>query len=241
MFLGKIPETRIYSQFPKHSTRYNKSNIKKEEYMKIIAHRGYWRTPAEKNQRQAFYNAIESGWGIETDIRDCGGRLVISHDPPQGNEILLEELLEVLSDKKLPLALNIKADGLSQSIHKLINKYNYSEYFTFDMSIPELVLYIKQGITTFTGLSDLVSEAPLQALADGIWLDCFNGDWYDASFVDKLMDKMAKVAIVSPELHNRPYESLWQNLLSCRHIGDKNLLLCTDHPEIAQKVFKEFL
>lgn len=209
--------------------------------MKILAHRGYWRTPAEKNQQEAFLHAIERGWGIETDVRDCNGNLVISHDMPQGNELSLTELLQMLGGKNIPLALNIKADGLSKKIHQIMQEYNYSNYFTFDMSIPELVLYIKQGLPTFTGLSDLLSEAPLLESAHGVWLDCFNKDWYETSLIDSLIDKKLKVAIVSPDLHQRAYTSLWQKLLSCKHIDDPNLLLCTDYPDTAETFFKEFL
>jgi glycerophosphoryl diester phosphodiesterase len=48
--------------------------------LKIISHRGFWITPSEQNTEVAFIRALECGFGIETDIRDVSGDLVISHD-----------------------------------------------------------------------------------------------------------------------------------------------------------------
>jgi glycerophosphoryl diester phosphodiesterase len=38
-------------------------------------------TESEQNTEAAFRRALENGFGIETDFRDCGGSLVVSHDP----------------------------------------------------------------------------------------------------------------------------------------------------------------
>lgn len=35
--------------------------------MKIIAHRGFWKTESEKNTMKAIQRAIDSGYGFETD------------------------------------------------------------------------------------------------------------------------------------------------------------------------------
>ena len=48
--------------------------------MKILAHRGAWNTSDEKNTVLAIKRAFCHGWGIETDVRDYCGKLVISHD-----------------------------------------------------------------------------------------------------------------------------------------------------------------
>ena len=50
--------------------------------MELLAHRGLWQEPAEKNSRIAFERAFQAGFGVETDLRDHGGTVVISHDPP---------------------------------------------------------------------------------------------------------------------------------------------------------------
>ena len=38
--------------------------------MKIISHRGYWKTKPEQNSIEALTYSFDSGFGVETDIRD---------------------------------------------------------------------------------------------------------------------------------------------------------------------------
>ena len=104
--------------------------------MKILAHRGFWMNESEKNSREAIKRAFDYGFGIETDLRDICGKIVISHNCPEGNEVSFEDILNDLDSRKLMLALNIKADGQSEEIIRLLNKFKVSDYFTFDMSIP---------------------------------------------------------------------------------------------------------
>ena len=47
----------------------------------ILAHRGLWQNVAAKNSISSIKLALVNGFGLETDIRDLDGELVISHDP----------------------------------------------------------------------------------------------------------------------------------------------------------------
>ena len=68
-----------------------------EDMIAILAHRGFWTEPAEKNSREALERAFREGFGIETDIRDRNGALVVSHDPPVGDGLMsFDELLPVI-------------------------------------------------------------------------------------------------------------------------------------------------
>ena len=53
--------------------------------IQIISHRGFWKNDEEKNTLEAFQKSFSNGFGIETDIRDLDGRIVISHDVPHSN------------------------------------------------------------------------------------------------------------------------------------------------------------
>ncbi|EEU7820833.1 hypothetical protein ACPX04_001201 [Campylobacter upsaliensis] len=48
--------------------------------MQILAHRGFWREKNEQNTLASLAKAFEMGFGIETDLRDGGGNLLLSHD-----------------------------------------------------------------------------------------------------------------------------------------------------------------
>ena len=139
--------------------------------MQILSHRGFWKNLSERNTKTAFERSFNAGFGTETDLRDICGKIVISHDMPQGGEISFEELLQLMDGRNLPLALNIKADGMSAAILELLNKYNHTNYFTFDMSVPDMIVQLKQGLNVYTGLSDTIRQPILSEDAGGIWLD----------------------------------------------------------------------
>ena len=74
--------------------------FRQDTELKILAHRGLWTIENEKNTIEALRNALEEGFGIETDIRDCCGEIVISHNPPKGNEPRLVDILCELEECK---------------------------------------------------------------------------------------------------------------------------------------------
>ena len=198
----------------------------------IIAHRGWWKAENEKNTKTAFERAFDSGFGVETDLRDIKGEIVISHNMPRGNEMSFEDLLKLLDGRALTLALNIKADGMADEIKRLLEKYNVSNYFTFDMSIPEMVYQHKTGLNVFTGLSDIVPLPVMYEQAKGVWLDCFNSDWFGEVEIQNILNQDKKVCIVSPDLHKREYKSVWE-----KYKNVKGIMLCTDYPKEAEVYF----
>lgn len=205
--------------------------------MIILSHRGYWKLEEERNRAAAFQRSFDLGYGTETDIRDIQGKLVISHDMPRGDEITFEEVLQIMDGRNLPLALNIKADGMAEEILRLLKQYNHTNYFTFDMSIPDMVMQLKTELIVFTGLSDILSPAVLLDQAKGIWLDCFNSDWYDSKLVDTYLEIGKPVCIVSADLHKRNIKRQWEIIKQCSHFSSDSLMLCTDYPEIAKEFF----
>lgn len=200
----------------------------------ILAHRGYWKKEEEKNTKEAFKRAFDCGFGIETDLRDIKGEIVISHDMPKGNEMTFEEVLVLLDGRNLPLALNIKADGMAFKIKKLLEKYNHTNYFTFDMSIPEMVVQHKMGLNVFTGISDIVPNPIMYKEVQGVWLDCFYSDWFSKKEIKEILDAGKKVCIVSPDLHKREYKNVW-----AKYKDVKGIMLCTDFPDEAKEYFND--
>ena len=180
--------------------------------MIILSHRGLWKTPNERNTRAAFVHSFDAGFGTETDLRDICGKIVISHDMPHGDEITFEEVLQIMDGRNLPLALNIKADGQAAQIQELLAKYNHTNYFTFDMSIPDMVVQMDAGLNVFTGFSDILPTPVLLDRASGVWLDSFYSDWWDDSDIQNLINKNKSVCIVSSDLHKRDTSFQWENV-----------------------------
>lgn len=205
--------------------------------MIILSHRGYWRDPAEKNQPGAFRRSFDLGFGTETDIRDCLGRLVISHDMPGDDAMLLDDMLGLLAGRDLPLALNIKADGLGRALQARLRGSGLSRWFSFDMSVPETVAQIGMGMPVFTRCSEHETKPVLYEKARGVWLDGFSSDWYSADLISGFLRDGKRVAVVSPELHTRAHLPLWERLRSSGITDNSELMLCTDLPEAATAYF----
>lgn len=206
--------------------------------MKVLSHRGYWKAPNEKNSETAFRRSFVMGIGTETDIRDRCGELVVSHDMPDSDAISLEELLKLTNissdNSDITLALNIKADGLADSLQKIILRYPRVDSFVFDMAVPDMREYFSAGVPVFTRMSEVEQHPVWLDRAAGVWLDGFNSEWYSNKLIESILDMKKRVCVVSPELHGRPHGSLWDLLNKMDH---SDLMICTDYPEEAISYF----
>jgi hypothetical protein len=213
--------------------------------MKILSHRGYWNETINKNSKESFVNSFDKHFGTETDLRDYNGEIVISHDvPEQHNLVSFESFLEIYSSyndkiEAMPLALNIKSDGLQVKVKNILQKYKIENYFFFDMSIPDHIGYIKANLKTYTRQSEYENEPIFYKESNGIWLDAFENQWYDAELINYHLKSLKKVAIVSFDLHKREYLTQWKFLKSKNFHLNENILLCTDNPERAKSFFYE--
>ena len=207
--------------------------------MKILSHRGYWVEPHEKNQWVAFERTIACGFGTETDVRDCAGELVISHDPPTSGALKLDQVLDHFtgtSSGHLPLAMNIKADGLAPRLAEAFAGRGL-DWFVFDMSFPDMLQQLKVGNPVFGRMSEYEAlPQDLMGMLRGVWLDAFTSDWFEADTIRRLLDQGLEVCVVSPELHGRPHQALWEKLQPFN--AAEGLMLCTDFPEEASTLLE---
>ena len=207
--------------------------------MKIISHRGYWKSKPEQNSIEALTYSFKSGFGVETDIRDFDGNLVISHDLPNKDSLALELMFKYYNESgsSLPLALNIKSDGLQVELMKLLEKYRIINYFVFDMSIPDFKSYASMGLNSYFRLSEYESDLSLYDQSKGIWLDSFDKIWYDRNLINDHSGSDKQICIVSEELHRRDHIYHWNFLFNEGiHLLD-NITLCTDFPQLAKHFF----
>lgn len=209
--------------------------------MRFLAHRGLWHQPEERNRLDALRLAITEGFGLETDVRDATGQLVIAHDPPTAPFQTLEALFAFYRTQACaaPLAVNIKADGLCSFLRVLLDRHHVTDYFCFDMSVPETIVYELHGLRFFTRESEFETAPVLYAESAGVWMDQFTTDWITPARIARHLDAGKQVAIVSPELHGRPHLPFWQTLLAAGPACTAGVLLCTDHPSAARQFFHD--
>ncbi|TCP88847.1 hypothetical protein C8J31_10215 [Rhizobium sp. PP-CC-2G-626] len=201
--------------------------------MKILAHRGWWHVPAEKNTEAAFRRAFEHGFGVETDVRDQNGLLKISHDMPIGDSAMdLDGFLDLhrAHAHAGTIALNIKADGLQATIRSALDRSGVSDLFCFDMAVPDALGYLRAGFSSYTRHSEIEPVPAFYDRADGVWLDAFFDDWITPDIIERHLAAGKNVALVSPELHGRDPAAAWAMWRGLRGDG---LSICTDLPDRA--------
>lgn len=204
--------------------------------MQIISHRGYWLQKPERNLPEAFHRSFDMGFGSETDVRDVAGQLVISHDMPVGNELTLDGLLEIMAGRNLPLAINVKADGMADALKIKFDQHGHTNWFVFDMAVPDMRSYLQAEVATYTRLSEVEKSPAWIEQASGVWLDGFEGEWFSSELISDLVSQGKQVCVVSAELHGRNPAALWRQLADLD--SWENLMLCTDVPEDAANFFK---
>lgn len=207
--------------------------------MKFLAHRGWWFSAEEKNTELAFRRAFSEGFGVETDLRDYCGEIVISHDVPREKTMTFREFMQLTNDydSGLVLALNIKSDGLQSLVKDIIG--DSLSYFCFDMSVPDSLGYFKHKLKFFSRKSD-IEDPSLYEQSQGVWLDCFYENKLDLVSLEKYLFEGKFVALVSPELHGFEYKLYWDlllNFLSQHPNFSDNIYLCTDFPGKAKEYF----
>ena len=210
--------------------------------MLILSHRGYWNEGVKKNTGDAFKRSFELGFGTETDIRDYCGKLVISHDVPDLGVIDFEDFLKLYAEHTdhYCLALNIKSDGLQDLLLSSLNKNNISNYFVFDMSVPDALVHLDKGLKVFTRESEFEKEPSFYDQADGVWIDQMRGNWLTKERIQYHLDNGKKICIVSPELHQREYLNFWKECKEmCKELKTDDMMLCTDLPEEARRFFHD--
>ena len=207
--------------------------------MNIISHRGWWLTDDEKNSKEAFVRAKDNGFGIELDLRDYCGEVVVSHDIATRDNISFDEFLSVLGMDvtNLTLAINIKSDGLQDKIYSALLERNVKNYFVFDMSFPDSLSYLEKGMNVYIRRSEYEAFAKISDNMKGVWLDQMKDDWCSLDDITSLIKDFDKICFVSPELHGRNKDACWRLLKSAMYDYSENLMICTDHPDLAEKYF----
>jgi hypothetical protein len=146
--------------------------------------------------------------GIEVDIRDYDGRLVLTHDPFSGGESL-EELLAAY--RHAFCVFNVKCDGLEGRITELAARFGVRDYFFLDLANPTLVNLTRSGekrvAVRYSEFEPLEGALAFAGKADWVWVDCFTRLPLDPAGY-RALKRHFKVCLVSPELQKHPRSAI---------------------------------
>jgi hypothetical protein len=146
--------------------------------------------------------------GLEFDIRDShNGNLRIVHDP----FIDGEDFKRFISGyQHKTLIINVKSERIELKVLEYLQKFNITDYFFLDSSVPMMYLLSKQGITKqavrFSEIEPIELALAMKGKADWVWVDCFTKLPIDNSSYQILKNEGFKLCLVSPELQGRPQD-----------------------------------
>ena len=150
---------------------------------------------------------VQKEFGIEVDLRDYGGRLILQHDPFKDGEDF-EEYLKHYNHGTI--ILNIKSERIEFRILDLLIKYKVKDYFFLDCSFPMIYLLSEQGeknialrFSEFEGLDTIIN---MKDKVKWVLVDCFNSFLLNDEAYKIIKDNKLKICIVSPELLGRGNE-----------------------------------
>lgn len=216
--------------------------------VQILAHRGYWKEKSKQNTLGSFRSALDQGVGLETDFRDYNGQLVISHDMPTADASLASHVFTALQDhpnfQKVVYALNIKSDGIQTLVKQFIDQFGLHENsFVFDMSGPSHFSFTKvlPAKNIGTRISDIENPPLFLKESKWIWVDQFEEFIFTADELKAFQSRDKILVFVSPELHKRDHNDLWDFIeanFECKGKLDPSpIYLCTDLVDEAKKRF----
>ena len=170
---------------------------------------------------------IPKEYGVELDLRDFGGRLVLQHEPFMDGEDFAEYLKHYDHGTMI---LNIKSERIERKVLELVQKYNIKDYFFLDSSFPMIYSLSKSGeknialrFSEFEGIDTILN---MKGKIDWIWVDCFSKLPIDNENYNLLKQHGFKFCLVSPELQGQD-EKLEEYK---KYLNDKNIIfdaVCT--------------
>lgn len=150
-----------------------------------------------------------SNFGVEVDIRSNGRELIIHHDPFSIGELFEEWLANYEHGR---LILNVKEEGLEETLLKLMKKYSIENFFFLDQSFPHLVKTASNGesrcAVRVSEFESLETALALSGKIEWIWVDFFTHFPLDYQKYQRLKNAGFKLCLVSPELQGFSIEAI---------------------------------
>ncbi|MDC3069565.1 hypothetical protein OA006_00610 [Prochlorococcus sp. AH-736-D21] len=154
-------------------------------------------------------NDLDEEFGVEIDVRDYGGKLVIGHDPLMLNYQDLEDYLKLINGRSI--IANIKSERTEKAFLDLLSKYSpYSEYFFLDSSFSMIANFGKDlnFASRFSEYESLNTSINLieGSLVNWIWVDTFSIFPINIGNFELFNSLEVKKCLTSPDLTGRSLE-----------------------------------
>ena len=147
---------------------------------------------------------IPTKYGIEVDVREYRGSLILQHEPFVAGE-KLEVFLKKFNHKFI--IFNVKSERIEFKVLHYVKKYKLKKYFFLDSSFPMIknLINLKEKNIACRVSDDEDIKTALNLKQKVIWI------WFETQFpfkksypiLKKLKKNNFKICIVSPDLHKK--------------------------------------
>ncbi len=147
--------------------------------------------------------------GIEFDIRDSNGEIIVYHDAfgnlADGQDFV--EFLNFCPPNKFYI-VNVKSEGIEFRAIQLLEDHGIKNFFLLDCSIPMMVRLGKSGerrlAVRFSEFESLKTVELMAPFVSWVWIDVFNNlplNEYIATYMRETLH--LRLCLVSPELQGQ--------------------------------------
>ena len=143
--------------------------------------------------------------GIEFDIRDTGGDIVVQHDPFLGGQ-LFTDFLKFCPSNKFYI-VNVKSEGIERRAIADLESCGIKQFFLLDCSIPMMIRLGKEGerrlAVRFSEYESLATVGVMASFVSWVWVDVFTQLPLTNTIETSIRNHGLKLCLVSPELQGQ--------------------------------------
>lgn len=172
--------------------------------------------------------------GVELDLRTLNGKLIVQHDPFLPGEDFEQWLTGY---RHQLLILNVKEDGLEETLRKLLAQHKIENYFFLDQPFPSIVKCTRMKESRcairISEYETIDTALTMSGKVDWLWIDYFTRFPLDRSAVRAIQATKFKTCLVSPELQGHHPETEIPQLQTV--LRDLDLIpnaVCTKRPDL---------
>jgi len=147
---------------------------------------------------------IPRSYGVEIDIRACGSKLILNHEPFESGDSLEDYLTEY---DKGTIVLNIKEAGIEKEVIRITQLAGIKNFFLLDVEYPYILVNSHKSVPLDVAVrfseQESIENAILQVgKLNWVWIDCVTSNPVKARDI-KTLSKFKK-CLVCPSRWGRP-------------------------------------
>lgn len=148
---------------------------------------------------------IPASYGVEIDLRDDGKNIILNHDPFKPGELFEDYCKEY---KHALMLLNVKTEGIEDSVLKIVKKYKIKNYVFLDITFPTILKLAKKRekniAIRFSEFEPIENALALKGKIKWVWVDTFTCLPLTKNIYQKIKKAGFKLFLVGPDRWGRP-------------------------------------